>query len=109
MDQDEVLNGVEWLCHAGFRIKTRSAVVYVDPWRAPGTGDADVILITHDHFDHFSREDVVRLSQRGTHVIAPATVTERLRGPTVSVAPGEGVDLDGLDIRVVAAYNTNKL
>jgi len=40
MDPDEVLSGVEWLGHAGFRIKTRSTVVYVDPWRAPGAPDA---------------------------------------------------------------------
>lgn len=109
MDPDEVLSGVEWLGHAGFRIKTRSAVVYVDPWRAPGAPDADVILITHDHFDHFSREDVVRLSRRGTQLVAPATVTERLRGPTSSVVPGEAIEVAGLEIRVVAAYNTNKL
>jgi L-ascorbate metabolism protein UlaG (beta-lactamase superfamily) len=109
MVKPDLVKGIEWLGHASFRIATRGGIVYVDPWRAPGTGDADVILITHDHFDHFSREDVVRLSQPGTHLIAPATVTERLRGRTVSVAPGDAVDLDGLDVRVVAAYNTNKL
>jgi L-ascorbate metabolism protein UlaG (beta-lactamase superfamily) len=109
MDREELLNGVEWLGHAGFRIKTRSAVVYVDPWRTGGTPDADVILITHDHFDHFSREDVMRLSRRGTQLVAPATVTERLRGPTASVVPGEAIEIAGLELRVVAAYNTNKL
>src|SRR4051795_1559545 len=109
MDRDDVLHGIEWLGHAGFRIKTRSAVVYVDPWRAAGAQDADVILITHDHFDHFSREDVVRLSRRGTQLVAPATVTERLRGPTASVVPGEALEIGGLEVRVVAAYNTNKL
>jgi L-ascorbate metabolism protein UlaG (beta-lactamase superfamily) len=109
MKDGEQLNGVEWLGHAGFRIKTRSAVVYVDPWRAGAAQDADLILITHDHFDHFSREDVVRLSRHGTRLVAPATVTERLRGRTESVTPGDALEVEGVTIRAVAAYNTNKL
>jgi L-ascorbate metabolism protein UlaG (beta-lactamase superfamily) len=109
VDGDDLLSGIDWLGHAGFRIKTRAGVVYVDPWRADGFEDADVILITHDHFDHFSREDVVRLSRRGTQLVAPATVTERLRGPTASVLPGEALEIGGLEVRVIAAYNTNKL
>jgi L-ascorbate metabolism protein UlaG (beta-lactamase superfamily) len=103
------LRGIEWLGHAGFRIKTRAGVVYVDPYRVEDGPTADLILITHDHFDHFSRDDVVRLAGRRTTAIGPATVTEQLRGRTISIAPGETVEVDELEIEALPAYNTNKL
>jgi L-ascorbate metabolism protein UlaG (beta-lactamase superfamily) len=104
-----VLKGVEWLGHAGFRIKTRAGIVYIDPYRVEDTREADLILITHDHFDHFSREDVVRLAGRRTTAIGPATVTEQLKGRTVAIRPGESVEIDELEVEALPAYNTNKL
>jgi L-ascorbate metabolism protein UlaG (beta-lactamase superfamily) len=104
------LKDLEWLGHAGFRIKTRAGVVYIDPYRVDEEAPpADLILITHDHFDHFSRDDVVRLATRRTTAIGPATVTEQLKGRTVSVAPGETLELDELEVTALPAYNTNKL
>jgi L-ascorbate metabolism protein UlaG (beta-lactamase superfamily) len=103
------LKGVEWLGHASFRIQTRAGVVYIDPYRVEDARSADLILITHDHFDHFSREDVVRLAGRRTTAIGPATVTEQLKGRTVSIRPGERIEVDELEIEALPAYNTNKL
>ena len=98
-----------WLGHASFRIKTRAGVVYIDPYRIENGPPADLILITHDHFDHFSRADIVRLASRGTTAIGPATVTEQLKGRTLSIAPGEVVEVAELEIKALPAYNTNKL
>jgi L-ascorbate metabolism protein UlaG (beta-lactamase superfamily) len=103
------LKGIEWLGHASFRIKTRAGVVYIDPYRIEEGPPADLILITHDHFDHFSRDDVLRLAGRRTTAIAPATVIEQLKGRTISIAPGETVEVDELEVRALPAYNTNKL
>jgi L-ascorbate metabolism protein UlaG (beta-lactamase superfamily) len=103
------LKGVEWLGHAGFRIKTRAGIVYIDPYRVEDAAPADLILITHDHFDHFSRDDVLRLAGRRTTAIGPATVTEQLRGRTVAIRPGETVEVDELEVEALPAYNTNKL
>jgi L-ascorbate metabolism protein UlaG (beta-lactamase superfamily) len=104
-----VLKGIDWLGHAGFRIRTRAGVVYVDPYRVEGGPPADLILITHDHFDHFSRDDIVRLATKGTTAIGPATVTEQLKGRTLSIRPGEAVEVAELEIRALPAYNTNKV
>jgi L-ascorbate metabolism protein UlaG (beta-lactamase superfamily) len=104
-----VLKGIEWLGHAGFRINTRAGIVYIDPYRVEDAPPADLILITHDHFDHFSRDDVLRLAGRRTTAIGPATVTEQLRGRTVAIRPGETVEFDELEITALPAYNTNKL
>ncbi len=98
-----------WLGHASFRIEANRRTIYIDPYRVGGGPVADLVLITHDHFDHFSPEDVRAVSKRGTVVIAPATVAERIKGPVVSISPGEAYEQDGIDVRAVAAYNTNKI
>jgi len=103
------LKGIEWLGHASFRIKTRAGVVYIDPYRVEDGPPADLILITHDHFDHFSRDDVLKLAGRRTTAIGPATVIEQLKGRTISIAPGEAVEVEELEVRALPAYNTNKL
>jgi L-ascorbate metabolism protein UlaG (beta-lactamase superfamily) len=103
------LDGIDWLGHAGFRIKTSAGWVYVDPYRAPPGPTAALILVTHGHFDHFSRDDVLRLAGHGTVLVAPSTVTEHLRGKTVSIAPGDMVDVGSIEITALPAYNTNKL
>ena len=102
-----LLDAVEWLGHAGFRITAGRRVVYIDPYRADDGPEADLILITHGHYDHFSPQDVERLSNERTLVVAPPAVAERVRGRVTSLAPGEGID-DPLDVRAVAAYNTSK-
>jgi L-ascorbate metabolism protein UlaG (beta-lactamase superfamily) len=103
------LDGIEWLGHAGFRIRTSAGWVYVDPYRTPPGPAAALILITHGHFDHFSRDDVLRLAGKGTVLVGPSTVTEQLRGKTVSIAPGDTVDVGPVEIHALPAYNTNKL
>src|SRR3954453_2685233 len=103
---------ITWLGHSGFLIRAGRAHVYIDPYRVPeGAPVADVILVTHHHYDHFSPQDVEKLSTDRTWLIGPATVAERVAGQVVSVAPGQLVEPDtvhGIDVRAVAAYNTSK-
>ena len=107
-----LIDSVAWLGHAGFRIDARGATVYIDPYRVPaGTPPADLILVTHGHYDHFSRQDVEALSHDDTWLIAPAAVAERVSGRVASIAPGETIELEylhGIDVTAVAAYNTSK-
>lgn len=104
-----LLDAVEWLGHSGFRIRAGRAVIYIDPYRAPGGPPADLILITHGHYDHFSPRDVEQLSAESTTVVGPPAVAERLGGRVVSVRPGDVVaPLDGVEVAAVAAYNTSK-
>ena len=83
-----LLDEVAWLGHSGFRIAAGGAHVYIDPYRvAAGARKADLILITHGHYDHFSPQDVERLSKASTEVIAPAPVAERLGGKRPARSP----------------------
>jgi L-ascorbate metabolism protein UlaG (beta-lactamase superfamily) len=106
-----LLDVVEWLGHSGFRVRAGRATIYIDPYRTNGGPKADVILITHAHYDHFSPQDVENLSHEHTLLIGPATVVERVPGEAVSLAPGEEIEperVPGVSVRGVAAYNTSK-
>jgi L-ascorbate metabolism protein UlaG (beta-lactamase superfamily) len=106
-----LLDAVEWLGHSGFRIRTRGGVIYIDPYRVGEGPEANLILITHGHYDHFSPQDVERLSGPRTWLIGPASVAERVSGQVISIAPGEAVErelLPGVAVSAVAAYNTSK-
>lgn len=109
-DRTRILErNLTWLGHAGFRIEASKRVVYVDPYRVRPGEPADLILITHGHYDHFSPDDLKAIAKRGTTAVAPPAVAEQLKGRVVSIEPGESHELEGVDVRAVAAYNTNKL
>jgi L-ascorbate metabolism protein UlaG (beta-lactamase superfamily) len=106
-----LLEEVEWLGHSGFRIVVGKASIYIDPYRiARDAPPADLVLITHQHYDHFSIQDLERLRKQDTRVIAPPAVAERLEGSVQSVRPGEVIEtgLYGVEVRAVPAYNTSK-
>ena len=107
-----LLDSLEWLGHSGFRIRAGRSVVYIDPYRVPEDApQADLILITHGHYDHFSPQDVERLSGDSTWLVGPAAVAERVSGRVHSIAPGELLEdelVRGVGVAAVAAYNTSK-
>jgi L-ascorbate metabolism protein UlaG (beta-lactamase superfamily) len=106
-----LLDAVEWLGHSGFRVRAARSWVYIDPYRVPDGPRADLILITHGHYDHFSPQDVERLSHPDTWLVGPPPVAERASGRVLSMAPGEALEEElvrGVSVRAVAAYNTSK-
>jgi len=99
---------LKWLGHASFRIAGADGVAYIDPWKlADAPHDADVIVVSHSHFDHCSPDDVKKVSKADTAVIAPADTIARL-GARNAVAPGESVTIKDITVETVAAYNVNK-
>lgn len=102
-----MIDALHWLGHDTFRIDG-PPVVYVDPYKLPHeVVPADLILITHDHFDHFSPEDLARIRGESTVVVGPPEVAEKLPGVQVLRA-GESREAAGVRVAAVPAYNTNK-
>jgi len=104
------VDNIHWLGHATFRIEDGRTQIYVDPWKLPAAAPkADVILITHAHFDHYSADDIGKIEQAGTTFVAPADVAAKLRGKqVVTAAPGGTYTVGSLKVQAVPAYNTNK-
>src|SRR5258707_1029349 len=107
-----LLEALDWIGHSGFRLRAGRANVYIDPYRvSPDAPKADLILVTHGHYDHFSPQDIERLSDKDTVLVAPAAVAERVTGRVISIAPGEMLEdelVRGVAVAAIAAYNTSK-
>lgn len=101
-----MLERFTWFRQSAMRYAGDGLTVYIDPW---GTGEdelpADLILITHAHFDHLQPDEIARLRTAGTKVLAPADVAKELPGDVTPVAPGESYEAAGLRIQTVPAYN----
>ena len=103
-----LLGRLHWLGHASFRLDG-PPTIYLDPWRLKGRlPQADVILISHDHHDHCSPDDVKRISGPGTVIVANATAAKKLRGDVRALRPGERTTVGEVEIEAVPAYNVVK-
>src|ERR671932_108978 len=97
---------IEWLGHDSFRI-TAEKNVYIDSWENSEGPPADVILITHDHFDHFVKEDIDKVRDPNTVVVAPEAAAKQLEGKVQVARRGEKLNLNGVPVEVVPAYNVH--
>jgi L-ascorbate metabolism protein UlaG (beta-lactamase superfamily) len=103
-----VAENIRWLGHDSFLI-TGQAVIYTDPYKINVTEPkADIILVTHDHGDHCSPDDVSKVQQAGTVIITTQESAKKLSGDIRVVKPGDKLTVAGVEIEVVPAYNTNK-
>ncbi|MFP5213105.1 MAG: MBL fold metallo-hydrolase [Acidobacteriota bacterium] len=107
MNTEEVLKKVHWLGHDSFRLDG-SLVVYFDPYQIATAKPADLIFISHEHYDHCSPEDVAKIAGPDTIIVTNKASAGKLKGNVRVVAPGEKVKVRGIDVEVWPAYNTNK-
>ncbi len=99
---------VNWYGHASFRISAGKSV-FIDPWKLPaGIGPADVVIVSHSHYDHCSPPDVATLRGRKTVVLAPRDAAEKLGGKVTTISPHQSQELQGITIETIPAYNPNK-
>ncbi|HSO20633.1 MAG TPA: MBL fold metallo-hydrolase [Desulfosarcina sp.] len=107
MTATEMLKNIHWLGHDGFRIDA-GKVIYIDPYQITGGVPADIILVTHEHFDHCSPEDVAKVQGENTKIVTEKDSAKKLKGDVRVIAPGGSVTVEGVKIEAVPAYNVNK-
>lgn len=98
---------IKWLGHNGFRIEA-GKTVYFDPYQIGGGPRADLILISHEHFDHCSPEDVARIQDAQTVIVTEKSSATKLSGDVRVILPGESLTIDDVEIQAVVSYNTDK-
>ena len=107
---------IKWGGHSGFLIKSSGMNIYIDPLKLSEESSifkADLILITHGHWDHFSIEDIKKIIKKDTKFIGPSEILSQTRqvkdGIDFEVAEvGKNLEFNGIKIQVVDSYNTNK-
>ena len=104
---------IKWLGHSGFLIKN-SKIIYIDPYNIKKENEkADLILITHSHYDHCSIADLDKIVKEGTRIILPADCQSKITRFKVPIKieviePGQDLDLGSIKISTLPAYNIDK-
>ena len=95
-------------CHSSIKIKS-DKTIYFDPFKIVNENhDADIIFITHDHYDHFSIEDIKKIEKEDTVFVIPECMYNLLGGENVvTVKPLEKVLVEDHEVYVVPSYNVN--
>jgi L-ascorbate metabolism protein UlaG (beta-lactamase superfamily) len=99
---------LHWLGHDSFRFDLPGLVIYLDPFKIPEGPKADLILITHDHFDHCSPPDVAKIQKSETLIITVSRAAAKLSGQIQTISPGETITVKGITVKAVPAYNRTK-
>lgn len=101
---------ISWYGHSSFAIISFKQIVYIDPWKLPPDApSADIILLTHEHFDHCSLEDIKSITSTHTRLVVPPACADKFSGSNAQVIrPGETVTINDIVIEAVPAYNIGK-
>ena len=107
---------LKWLGHSGFLVKnsTKGKVVYIDPYNIIEDSEkADLILLTHSHYDHCSISDLNKLVKEGTRIVMTPDCQSKIARFQVPirmelVGPGKELEFGPVKISVVPAYNIDK-
>jgi L-ascorbate metabolism protein UlaG (beta-lactamase superfamily) len=94
---------ITWLGHASVKVEHGPKIIYIDPWNVQGP-KADIILITHSHFDHYSDDEIKNLSSADTIIVGPEDVPLAKN----KIGPGKSVTVKDMVIEAVPAYNVDK-
>ena len=109
---------LEVLCHSSIKFALENnKKIYIDPFGIEGNEylkTADVIFVTHDHYDHFSEEDINKIRKEDTIIVLPASSYQKAvsigfdENNIITVEPNKKYTVQGIEIETIPAYNINK-
>ena len=109
-----MLGNIEVLCHSSIKF-SKEKVIYFDPFKIESNyNDADIIFITHDHYDHYSTEDINKVKKAETKIVAPEDLQTKLlkdgfsQENIILVEPNEKNEAYGIKFETIPAYNISK-
>ena len=109
-----MLENIEVLYHSSIKIN-KEKTIYIDPFKIDKDyNDADIVFITHDHFDHYSEEDIDKVINENTTIIIPEELLTKIlkkginKNAIITVEPNEKYVVQGIKFETIPAYNTNK-
>lgn len=110
-----MIENVEVLCHSSIKMKNKNIIIYIDPFKIDNDyNDADFIFITHDHYDHYSEEDINKVVNNDTIIVVPDGLITKLmqiginKDKIIVVEPNKKYSVKGINFETVPAYNINK-
>ena len=109
-----MLENIEVLCHSSIRFN-KGLIIYFDPFKInENYHDADIIFITHSHYDHYSEEGISKVIKDNTTIVVPKDLEDMVlqfgfaKEHIIVVSPNEEYSVLGINFKTIPAYNTNK-
>jgi len=103
---------IKWYGHDTFTLE-KEITICIDPYKLSKTIQADLVLISHNHFDHLSLEDLKKISSRNTIIIAANECMSQISNISfkekIGIAPGEEKTINNVTVKAIPAYNINKI
>ena len=104
-----MLDKIEVLIHSSIKF-SKGLIIYFDPYKIDRDyHDADIIFITHDHYDHYSPLDIKKVIKDDTIIVAPQDIGEKLStNNIIGVVPNKNYEVLNIKFKTIPAYNVNK-
>ncbi len=109
-----MLEDIKVLCHSSIKFE-KGKTIYFDPFKIQEEShDADIIMITHDHFDHYAEEDINKIKNENTTIVIPVDLEEKVlkagwkKENIITVKPNQSYIVKDIPVQTIPSYNTNK-
>lgn len=110
-----MLDNIVWLGHSSIKIKYQGKNIYIDPYNLENESkDANIIFITHSHYDHYSKEDILKIKKETTKIIIPNDLYNDVKelgfsnDKIINIKPNNNYQVEDICFQTVNSYNINK-
>ena len=104
---NELVQRIAWLGHDSYLV-AGDPVIYFDPYEIKAGEAADIIFVSHEHFDHCSPGDVAKIQKDETVIVTDGASASKLQGEVKTMQPGDRLTVKGVEVEAVPAYNVDK-